>query len=162
MTSEENREKAIICPYFLIWQHIPRDTGQVLSPISQQTLSGECQGSTDVCRLLSPQEWDFGLNFFQITLGSRVMFSGSLFFWLLVKKQNKTKTNLLFSLTTLFKKKITLTGHFLFLFCLYRVFININKFVYLSQTCCHFAHLNKIFTRADTFPNLVSVTSPKI
>lgn len=132
MTSDENREEAIISPYFFIRRHIPRDTGQVLTSISQQILSGECQGSTDVSRLLSPQEWDFGLNFFQTTSGSRVMFSGILFIWLLVKKtkQNETKTNLLFSLTTLFKKKITLTGHFLFLFCLYRVFININKFIY--------------------------------
>lgn len=132
MTSEENSEEAIISPYFFIWQHILRDTGQVLTPISQQILSGECQGSTDVSRLLSPRGWDFCLNFFQTTSGLRVMFSGSLFIWLLVKKtkQNETETNLLFFLTTLFKKKITLTGHFLFLLCLYRVFININKFVY--------------------------------
>ena len=65
MTPEENREETIISPYFFIWQHIPRDTGQALSPISQQILSGECQGSTDVSRLLSPREWDLASTSFR-------------------------------------------------------------------------------------------------
>lgn len=89
------------------------------------------------------------LNFFQTTSGSGVMFRKPLY--LAFSKTNKQKKNPSLFLDNPIQEKITLTGHFVFLSCLYRVFININKFVYLSQTCGHFVHLNIIFMRESRY-----------
>lgn len=105
-----------------------------------------CQSGMDISSLSSSQRWDVCLSLFQTTSISGVMFLGSPslfdFCW---------KTVPLFFLTTLFKEKGHSLSQNFFLFFLYRVFININKFIYLSQTYCLFAHLNIIFMRADTF-----------